>query len=178
MAAIDPGVEERDGDAAAVLVPERHTGPLGESGGLRRREGGRIRDAHGIDAGHLRRALEQGDPPCVERRGESVDRARVAELGLSDDTLNPQPRDQEPLRRERSLRPLALLLVGRKAADAPDSVRERGRLEDDDHALADRYAHALRAGEPTPRRLRAGASAAASPSQGDQHGRDPDRDGR
>jgi hypothetical protein len=115
---------------------------------LRRRVGG----ANGEDAGDLGRVLEHRETVGVERGREAVDDARVGVLRLHDHALHRQPRDEELLARDGGTSPRALLLARREAADCANAVAEGGRLEQDDHPLADGDARPLVAGQALPAR--------------------------
>ena len=138
----------------------------------------RICRPHGIHARDVRGPFEERDPARVERGREAVDGSRVTELGLDDDALDSQPCDEKLLSRERALRPLPLLLARRQASGVADAVCERGCLEQDDHALADRDARTLGPGKPLPARFSLGCQAAAVTSGRDEDGRRDDRQSR
>ena len=150
LSAVDTRVQERDRDAAAVLVRQRDLRPLSKlrTGEQPRAEGRRKGRTDRVDTGDVWRTLEQGDAARVERRGEAVDRVGVAELRLHDDALYPQARDEQLLRRERALCPAALLLARRESTDAADAICERRGLQQDDYALADGDTGPLRARKP------------------------------
>jgi hypothetical protein len=177
---IDAGIEKRDRDAAPILVRQSDVRPLSEARSRQetRAKRRRICRPHGIHTRHVRCPFEQRDPARVERGREAVDGSRVTELGLDDDALDAQPCDQKLLRRERALRPLPLLLTSRQASRGTDAVCEGGRLEQDDHALADRDARTLGPGKTLPTRFSLGCQAAAVTSGRDQDGRRDDRQSR
>src|SRR5207253_9161740 len=91
LRAVDTGVEQCDGDTAAVLRREPELGwmaePWREVAGEPRGDRGRVRRSHGVDAADLRRALQQCQPVRVECGREAVDGARVAVLRLHRDAL-------------------------------------------------------------------------------------------
>src|SRR5262249_41595929 len=87
-----------------------------------------------------------------------------------------EPRDQELLRGERGRRPAAFLLVGRKPAHVSEPLCERRGLEEDDDALPDRDARALRACQAFPaRRTDRRRPARSVAARGDQDQRDGSR---
>ena len=140
--AIDAGVEKRDRDAAPVVARQRQVRVAdgrSERTALERvrRDRRRIRDANRIHALHGAVALEQRDGRRVERRREAREHAREAELRMDLDALDLEPRAKEALLREDAARPGPLLLRRRDAAVRGDAIRERRRLQDDDHPLAD-----------------------------------------
>jgi hypothetical protein len=91
-----------------------------------------------IDAGYA--TLDDRDRARVDERGEAGEHARVAEVGMHPDALQREPGDEELLVREHVVRPGALAARLDDPAGGRDALRERRRLQDDDHALAERDA--------------------------------------
>ena len=180
LGTIDARVEQSDRHAAAVLVGEPDVRTFAELGARQQTGAERsgIGGAHRIDARHVRGALEQRDAARIERRRETVDGARVTELGLDDDALDAQAGDEQLLRRERSLRPSPFVFARRQASDTADAVRQRRCLEQDDDSLADCDPRPQRAREPLPARLSLRRYAFAATSGRDEDGGDDDREGR
>ena len=162
--AVDAGVEKGDRDGAAVVPGQRQVCVADrrrERATLERirRDRRRIRDTDGIDALHGAVALEQRNCGRIERCGKAGEHAREVELRVDLDALHLEPRAKETLLREHAARPRLLSRRRRDASVRDDAVRERRRLHDDDHSLADADRRALAtADEPLPadrgRRLR------------------------
>ena len=183
---VDAGVEERDGDTAAVEAGQRDLEavaaprlevPLVEDmGGNRRRKGA----PHRVHALHLRQPLEDRDGARVERGREADDHALEGVVGRDRQALDAELRQHELLCRPRLLRPAALIGVAGAAAGVRDVVGKRRGPEDDDHALPGRDAGARRAGEPGPghRRALPGGAAVRAAAGRDEDERDDEGDER
>ena len=139
MCAINTCVEESNCHAAAVLVGEPDVRALAELGGRQqtRAERSGIGGANGIDAGNVCGALDESNAARVERRRETVDGARVTELGLDDNPLEAQAGNEQLLRGERRVRPAPFVLARRQASGTAHAVRQRRCFEHDDDSLAD-----------------------------------------
>ena len=104
---------------------------------------------HGKHACDFRVSLEQRGAGRIDGRRETVEHAREAVLGLQAHALAGEAVEQDALRRQRVVRPAAFLRVRRAAAGRGDPLRERRRLQDDDHTLSEGDARP-RADEPAP----------------------------
>src|SRR4029453_5805914 len=131
--------------SSSVLAGGWYVGALAEPRAAEelRAERRRIGRAHRVHALDLRRALEQRDAARIERGGEAVEGGRVTELGLTDEALQRQGRNEQLLRGERGVRPAAFVLARHQPAGVADTIGERGCLQQDDDALADRDPRAL-----------------------------------
>ena len=165
---VDTGVEQRDGDAAAVIAgqPGIRRCPLPcpnvvvESSRSERRGG--ERRANRIDAHDLRRLIEQGDRARVERGGEAVEHARVGEVGANEDAVD-RERRQDFLLRRRGLRRT-------RSAPEPRSRNAPGRAADRRTAFGARRSIAGRSGS-----ARVAADKPAPAGRRDRRGRLPPR---
>jgi hypothetical protein len=107
MRLVDPGVEQRDRDATAVVARQLGDGPVAalrpelvrsdQRLGRRSREG----SAHRVDPGNFLDLVEQRDRTPVERRRETVQYPRVAEVRADRDALRGERRQNLLLRGKR-----------------------------------------------------------------------------
>ena len=186
---VDARVEQRDRDAAAV-EPRQHDLRAMRSAAcklvLRQqlgRDRGGVSDPHRVNAGDLPLPLEERDGLRVECGGKAVDDPRVVVIDPHLDPVLSERGQDLLLRREGGRRPLPLLRVGRAAAGASDSLRERRRLEHDDHALTDVDPRPGAARKPAPGRRgrgerRLGRAGAAGPDEERQRAERDDADRR
>ena len=138
---VDPGVEERDRDAVPAEAGEHDLGaapPVGLEVAARDRlgrRGGRVDRADRVHAGDVVRPLELGEGPRGDERREAVESSGEDLLARDPNLPLAQARQQQLLCAFGLGVPLALLLGARLFLDRAQAVGERGRGEDDEHAL-------------------------------------------
>ena len=152
VAPVDAGVEQRDRHAAAAHAGQADAEAAARPARRLRRR--RVGGPYRVDAGHAGRLLDQCGRLGAEGSREAVHDAGVLELGPHADPVCSEVGDQLVLRGEDRRRPAALLALVRATAGVHDPLRERRRLQHDDHALAERDLDRLAAHEAVPRSRR------------------------